>query len=282
MFELGWGLLGASLVLSFSWWIIVVAQFVYIVCNSRFKYTWTGFSLSAFSGLWVFLKLSTSSAVMLCLETWYFQILVLIAGLFENAQLALDSLSVSMSISGWVFMISLGFNAAASVRVSNELGARHPKSASFSVVAVTAMSSIIALICAILVIIFRYQLSYIFTGGTEVSNAVAELSPYLAISILLNGVQPVLSGVAVGCGWQTFVAYVNVGCYYVVGIPLGVLLGFYFNLGVKGLWGGMIGGTIMQTLILLWVTYRTDWEKEVEKAVQRLNTWDAKKVPLLE
>ncbi|XP_074270118.1 protein DETOXIFICATION 40-like isoform X2 [Silene latifolia] len=282
MFKLGWGLLGASLVLSFSWWIIVVAQFVYIVCNSRFKYTWTGFSSSAFSGLWPFLKLSTSSAVMLCLETWYFQILVLIAGLFDNAQLALDSLSVSMSISGWVFMISLGFNAAASVRVSNELGARHPKSASFSVVAVTAMSSIIALICAILVIIFRYQLSYIFTGGTEVSNAVAELSPYLAISMLLNGVQPVLSGVAVGCGWQTFVAYVNVGCYYVVGIPLGVLLGFYFNLGVKGLWGGMIGGTIIQTLILLWVTYRTDWEKEVEKAVQRLNTWDAKKVPLLE
>lgn len=40
-------------------------------------------------------------------------------------------------------------------------------------------------------------------------------------------------GVAVGCGWQAFVAYVNVGCYYVVGIPLGVLLGFYFNLGAK-------------------------------------------------
>lgn len=38
-------------------------------------------------------------------------------------------------------------------------------------------------------------------------------------------------GVAVGCGWQAFVAYVNVGCYYIVGIPLGCLLGFYFNLG---------------------------------------------------
>jgi multidrug resistance protein, MATE family len=37
--------------------------------------------------------------------------------------------------------------------------------------------------------------------------------------------------VAVGCGWQAFVAYVNVGCYYIVGIPLGCLLGFYFDLG---------------------------------------------------
>jgi multidrug resistance protein, MATE family len=37
----------------------------------------------------------------------------------------------------------------------------------------------------------------------------------------------------VGCGWQQFVAYVNVGCYYFVGIPLGVLLGFKFDMGAK-------------------------------------------------
>jgi MATE family multidrug resistance protein len=42
-----------------------------------------------------------------------------------------------------------------------------------------------------------------------------------------------MKGVAVGCGWQTFVAYVNVGCYYGLGIPLGSVLGFYFNLGAK-------------------------------------------------
>jgi len=40
-------------------------------------------------------------------------------------------------------------------------------------------------------------------------------------------------GVAVGCGWQAFVAYVNVGCYYGVGLPLGSLLGFYFDFGAK-------------------------------------------------
>ena len=31
---------------------------------------------------------------MLCLETWYFQVLVLIAGLLPNPELALDALSV--------------------------------------------------------------------------------------------------------------------------------------------------------------------------------------------
>ena len=28
-------------------------------------------------------------------------------------------------------------------------------------------------------------------------------------------------------------AYVNIGCYYIVGVPLGALLGFVFKLGVK-------------------------------------------------
>lgn len=94
VYKLDLGLLGAALVLSLSWWIIVVAQFVYILVSRRCKRTWTGFSMQAFSGLWDFLKLSAASAVMLCLETWYYQILVLIAGLLENAEIALDSLSI--------------------------------------------------------------------------------------------------------------------------------------------------------------------------------------------
>nr|KJB57729.1 hypothetical protein B456_009G178100 [Gossypium raimondii] len=90
----------------------------------------------------------------------------------------------------------------------------------------------------------------------------------------------ILIRVAVGCGWQAFVAYVNVGCYYVVGIPLGCVLGFKYDLGAKGIWSGMIGGTMMQTLILLWVTFTTDWNKEVEIARRRLDRWEDKKQPL--
>ncbi|OAY25935.1 protein DETOXIFICATION 40 [Manihot esculenta] len=274
LFKPGMGLVGASLALSLSWWIIVVAQFVYIVKSDRCKETWTGFSLQAFSGLWPFVKLSAGSAVMLCLETWYSQILILIAGLLDNPEIALDSLAVCLSINGLMFMVSVGFNAAASVRVSNELGAGNPKSAEFSVFIVNLVSFIIAVIEAAVVLALRHLISYAFTSGETVADAVAELSPFLGITLILNGIQPVLSGVAVGCGWQAFVAYVNVGCYYVVGIPLGFLLGFKFDLGAKGIWCGMIGGTLMQTMILLWVTIRTNWNEEVEKARMRLNCWE--------
>ncbi|KAL5797858.1 hypothetical protein ACOSQ2_002678 [Xanthoceras sorbifolium] len=281
VYKIGIGLLGASLVLSLSWWIIVVAQFVYIVKSERCKYTWDGFSIQAFSGLTGFFKLSAASAVMLCLETWYFQILVLLAGLLENPELALDSLSICMTVNGWVFMISVGFNAAASVRVSNELGAGNPKSASYSVKVVTIISFIISVMAAMVVLALRNVMSYAFTEGEAVAEAVSDLCPLLALTLTLNGIQPVLSGVAVGCGWQSFVAYVNVGCYYLIGVPLGSLLGFYFNLGAKGIWTGMIGGTLLQTSILLWVTFRTDWNKEVREAMKRLDTWEDNKEAVL-
>jgi MATE family multidrug resistance protein len=94
VYKLGLGLLGASLTLSISWWIIVIAHFVYIVNSSRCRLTWSGFSVQAFSGLPEFFKLSMASAVMICLETWYFQILVLVAGLLKDPEVALASLTV--------------------------------------------------------------------------------------------------------------------------------------------------------------------------------------------
>lgn len=36
-----------------------------------------------------------------------------------------------------------------------------------------------------------------------------------------------------------------------------------FSFLVQGIWSGMIGGTFMQTFILLWVTFRTNWSNEV-------------------
>ncbi|XP_052181223.1 protein DETOXIFICATION 40-like [Diospyros lotus] len=281
VYRMGLGLIGASLTLSLSWWIIVVAQFGYIVMSGRCEETWRGLRWEALTGLGEFVKLSASSAVMLCLETWYMQILVLIAGLLDNPEMALDSLSICMAINGLMFMVSVGFNAAASVRVGNELGGGNPKSAAFSVLVVNLVSLAIAVAEAMVVLALRHVISFAFTGGEAVADAVSDLCPFLAVTLILNGVQPVLSGVAVGCGWQAFVAYVNVGCYYLVGIPLGCLLGFKLHLGAKGIWSGMIGGTMMQTFILVWTTYRTDWEKEVEKAKKRLDKWEGVKQPLL-
>ncbi|CAN6175577.1 unnamed protein product [Urochloa humidicola] len=279
VYVLGLGLLGASLTLSLTWWVLVLGQFAYIVWTPRCKDTWAGFTWAAFADLPGFAGLSIASAV--ALEVWYFQVLILLAGMLPDPQVALDSLTVCTSIQSWVFMISVGFNAAASVRVGNELGAGNPRSAAFSAWMVTILSAFVSAIAGLVTFLLRDKLSYIFTTGEVVSRAVADLCPLLVGTILLCGIQPVLSGVAVGCGWQAMVAYINIGCYYFIGIPLGVLLGFKFDFGIKGLWGGMIGGTLIQTLILIWITLRTDWNKEVEEARKRLDKWDDTRQPLL-
>jgi MATE family multidrug resistance protein len=82
-----------------------------------------------------------------------------------------------------------------SVRVSNELGARNPKSAAFSVVVVTVISFIISVITALIVLALRDVISYAFTEGEVVAAAVSDLCPLLALTLILNGVQPVLSGI---------------------------------------------------------------------------------------
>jgi MATE family multidrug resistance protein len=42
-----------------------------------------------------------------------------------------------------------------------------------------------------------------------------------------------LVGVAVGAGWQSVVAYVNITTYYLIGIPLGAILGYVLGYHVK-------------------------------------------------
>lgn len=78
--------------------------------------------------------------------------------------------------------------------MSNELGAGHPKSAAFSVVVVNVLSFIVSVIAAIVVLALRDVISYAFTEGETVAKAVSDLCPLLALTLLLNGIQPVLSG----------------------------------------------------------------------------------------
>ncbi|KAH7856947.1 hypothetical protein Vadar_007216 [Vaccinium darrowii] len=180
-----------------------------------------------------------------------------------NAEVSVDALSICMNILGWTVMVSIGFNAAISVRVSNELGAAHPRTAKFSVVVATATSFLVGLVLAIILIIARKQYPDLFSNSTEVKQLVYSLTALLGISIVINSIQPTLSGVAIGAGWQAYVAYVNIGCYYLFGIPLGLVLGYAVKMGVMGIWDGMVAGTSLQTCILLWMIYRTNWNKEV-------------------
>ncbi|XP_043707973.1 protein DETOXIFICATION 27-like isoform X2 [Telopea speciosissima] len=266
------GLVGTAITLNFSWWVLVFGLLAYTICGGC-PLSWTGFSVQAFFGLWDFLKLSVAAGVMLCLENWYYRIIILMTGNLKNAKIAVDALSICMTINGWEMMIPLAFFAATGVRVANELGAGNGKGAKFATTVSVVTSTIIGLIFGVLIMIFHSNFAIIFTSSYQVITAVDKLSVLLVFTILLNSVQPVLSGVAVGSGWQGFVAFINLGCYYIIGVPFGVLLGWFFNLGVEGIWIGMICGTAVQTLVLSIITIHCDWDNEARKATLAVEKW---------
>ncbi|CAK9157610.1 unnamed protein product [Ilex paraguariensis] len=272
VYKLNWGLNGAMGALCISSWFLVFGEFIYIF-GGWCPNTWKGFTKDAFKDLWPVVKLSVSSGVMVCLELWYNAVLVLLAGYMQNAEVAISAFSICLNINAWEFMISLGFLGAACVRIANELGRGDAKAAKFSIKVLLSTSVIIGVFFWILCLAFGNKIGYLFTSDNKVAETVSDLSLLLAFSILLNSVYPVLSGVAVGAGMQSTVAIVNLCCFYLIGIPVGGLLGYVANLQVKGIWIGMICGVVTQSLTLCFLTWRTDWNEQVAKAAERLSQW---------
>ncbi|KAK1363633.1 hypothetical protein POM88_039194 [Heracleum sosnowskyi] len=79
-----------------------------------------------------------------------------------------------------------------------------------------------------------------------------------------------LLGVARGVGWQRLGAYVNLGAYYLCGIPLACVLAFVLHWRGKGLWIGLTTASLLQGLMLMTITFFTDWKMQVRKARERI------------
>lgn len=110
----------------------------------------------------------------------------------------------------------------------------------------------------IVVLAIRNHLAILFTDDDVLINSVSELARFLGITMLLSSVHPVISGVAVGCGWQGLVAYINLCSFYAFIFWSPVL---YFIL--QGIWGGMLSGLALQTLLLLFLLFIIYWDKEI-------------------
>lgn len=81
-----------------------------------------------------------------------------------------------------------------SVRVANELGKGDANAVRFSIKVILTVSILMGVIFSALCLAFCGQISYLFSNSVEVSEAVNDLSVILAVSILLNSIQPILSG----------------------------------------------------------------------------------------
>ncbi|KAL8251678.1 hypothetical protein R6Q59_035371 [Mikania micrantha] len=270
VFKLELGSKGAALANSISYWNNVVLLVFYVKFSSSCAKTWTGFSREAFHDMLAFIKLAIPSAVMVCLEMWSFELIVLLSGLLPNPKLETSVLSICLNSAAVIWMIPLGLSGAVSTRVSNELGAGHPRSARLSVMVVLVIIIIVGVLVGSVLIWVRNIWGYAFSNDVEVVEYLATMMPILAVSNFLDGFQCVLSGVVRGCGSQKIGAYINLGAYYLVGIPSAVLLAFVLHVGGKGLWLGIIPALVVQGILLLSLTIHTNWDAQARKAGERV------------
>ncbi|XP_058750023.1 protein DETOXIFICATION 34-like isoform X1 [Vicia villosa] len=270
-----WGIIGLAMASNVSGWVFSGALVIYTI--GWCKEGWNGFSLMAFRELWEFIKLSIGSCVMICLEQWYSACIILLAGHLDNPVIDVGSFSICFNIQGWHVMLLLGASTAVSVRVSNTLGMSHPRAAKYSFLVSMFETLLLGIIFMTVIFLSIDKFAIIFTNSEDMIHAASELAYFLGISMILNTVSQIISGVVIGCGWQVMVGYINLACYYIVGLPIGIFLGFHQHLGVKGLWRGTMCGMILQILVLIVIIYRTNWIKEVEQTANRMRIWSSNK-----
>ncbi|KAL5978683.1 hypothetical protein ACLOJK_029800 [Asimina triloba] len=188
------GFKGAALSAAISLWVSFLMLACYVNYSKRFKHTWDGPSMEAFKHVLPSMRLAIPSAIMVCLEYWAFEVLVLLAGLIPDLGKSTSLIAISVNTEAVSFMITYGFSAAVSTRVSNELGAGHVDKAK-NAVAVTLKLSVILAAVVVLSLLFGHNIwASSFTDNPTIIKAFASMTPLLAVSILFDSAQGVLSG----------------------------------------------------------------------------------------
>ncbi|CAA2996588.1 protein DETOXIFICATION 14-like [Olea europaea var. sylvestris] len=269
IFKLNLGNAGAALSIGISYWFNVILLMLFVKYSPTCEKTRVSFSRDVFRTMREFFRFAIPSAVMVCLEWWSFELVILLSGLLPNPQLETSVLSSCFTITSLHYHIPYSFGAAASTLVSNELGAGKPRAAKIALYAVLVLSIAEIVIASTAIFISRHVLGYAFSDEKEVVFYVKEMVPFLCMSIIVDSLQAVLSGVARGSGWQHIGAYVNLGAYYLVGIPVALVLGFVLHLKGKGLWSGVVAGATVQSITLSLITGLTNWEDQAMKARKR-------------
>ncbi|TVT97438.1 hypothetical protein EJB05_57319, partial [Eragrostis curvula] len=263
VFKTSLGFIGASLAISLSYWLNVIMLAAYIGYSNTCKETRSPPTIEAFTGIGLFLRLALPSALMLCFEWWSFEVIILVSGLLPSPELQTSVLSICLTTISLLYTIPYGLGAAVSTRVANELGAGNPEGARSAVQVVMCIAVLEATLATSALLASQHILGYAYSNDKGVVAYVNAIVPFMCISVGADSLQGVLSGIARGCGWQHLGAYVNLGSFYLVGIPVALFLGFVLKMEGKGLWMGISCGSVVQFLLLALITFFSNWQKMV-------------------
>ncbi|XP_060114987.1 multidrug and toxin extrusion protein 1 [Heteronotia binoei] len=267
IYELEMGVRGSAWANTIAQYSQAIFLFLYIRWKKLHVETWGGWSSECLQEWDVFLALAVPSMLMTCIEWWTFEIGSFLIGLLSVVELSAQS--IIYEVSTVVFMIPFGIGTSASVLVGNALGAGDEEEAKRISVVTILCTVAFALLMDVILIASKDVLAYIFTSDEEITGLVAWVMPVYMAFHLFEALCCSGGGILRGTGKQKLGAIFNAIGYYVVGLPIVVVLLFVAKIGLIGLWLGMlICAFIPCTCCIIYFT-RMNWKQAAEEARHR-------------
>jgi MATE family multidrug resistance protein len=195
------------------------------------------------------LHIGVPSSLQIGMEAGAFAVSGIVIGTL--GAVAQASHQIALSCASFTFMVSMGLAQASSIRVSNAYGSAnwHKISNIGKSTLLTALAY--GLFCAIGFVLLRNQLPLIFNKNTEVLELSALLLLFAAIFQISDSTQVIGSGLLRGIKDVRVPTILICIAYWVIGLPVGYLLAFRFNMGAPGIWLGLITGLTLTSVFLL-------------------------------
>lgn len=262
----GLGYHGAAIAVAITDWLMAILLFLYVFFIDG-RECWFGFSKDVLSDWYGMLRLAIPGVVMVEAEFLAFELLTFAASFYGTTALAAQS--VLATIASLVFQIPFAISIAASTRIANFVGATLVEPARLTTYVALAASYSIAIFNGLLLYAFRFKIGAIFSSDEDVIRLVGEVVPLCAFMQIFDATGGVGGGILRGQGRQFIGGYLNLFFYYVVALPVGLLLGFSLDLELVGLWTGLVLGIACISLSQQYFIVGTNWSKVVQEASKR-------------
>ncbi|AMR33036.1 MATE family efflux transporter [Mucilaginibacter sp. PAMC 26640] len=157
---------------------------------------------------------------------------------------------IALNLASMTYMMAAGISSAAAIRSGNYYGANDHKNLRFSAISNYHIVIIFMCFTALLFTIFNQWLPYIYTSDKQVIPIAAQLLIVAALFQLFDGTQVVGLGVLRGMGDVKIPTIITFISYWIIGLPIGYLLGVSFDFGVTGVWFGLVAGLASASIML--------------------------------
>ncbi len=160
---------------------------------------------------------------------------------------------IALSLASLTFMVSMGLSQAGSIRTSNAFGRNDRNAIRLIGKSTIIMALIYGMFCAVIFICFRHLLPFVFNDDKEVVSMAAYLLLFAALFQISDSTQSITAGLLRGIKDVKVPTFFIAIAYWAIGIPVGCLLAFHFDMGAAGIWTGFITGL---TLSAAFLSYR--------------------------